>query len=192
MAFSGSGGLNVFNHEAACILARKFCSLVLSPELSRTECRDLVHAARAKGCTVPFGLVVQGPGEAMVTEDSLPIPQQDSGAGMFCGIRDTTGRIFPVRVDAERRTHIGNAVETCLIDQLPAIAGAGIAEVILDTRGRTSAYAGEMTSIWRRALSLVAGGAAVNDPQLLQLKVEAKARSLGGITSGHFLRGLRE
>ena len=199
MAVSGSAGLNLFNHRAACHLSRIFCSLVISPELSSGECRELVRTARAAGCRVPFGLTVQGTCEAMVTEDCLSEPVQhctphdrDESSFGFCGIRDGTGRIFPVRTDRECRTHIGNAVETCLIDHLPAIALAGIGEVIIDARGRTGAYAGEMTKIYREALRAAGEGAGKGDMRLLQVKEQAKARSLGGITAGHFLRGLKE
>ena len=75
----------------------------------------------------------------MITEDCLPEPVQhcregrDNGAGnAFSGIRDATGRIFPIHTDGECRTRIGNAVETCLIDHLPAIRQAGISEVVID------------------------------------------------------------
>lgn len=199
MPVSGSAGLNLFNHRAACHFSRVFCSLVLSPELSSAGCRDLVRSARGAGCGIPFGLVVQGTCEAMVTEDCLPAAVQHcapdgrmTGTAPFSGIRDGTGRIFPVRTDRECRTHIGNAVETCLIDHLPAIVRAGIREVIIDARGRTAAYAGEMTGIYREALRITGEGAEPGDARLLCLKEQAKARSLGGITTGHFLRGLKE
>lgn len=199
MAVSGSTGLNLFNHRAACHLSRVFGSLVLSPELSGSECRDLVRAARSAGCSACFGLVVQGTCEAMVTEDCLmelirhcrPGNSDESSDG-FCGIRDGTGRIFPVRTDGGCRTHIGNAVETCLIDHLPAIAQAGIGEVIIDARGRTKAYAGEMTRIYRDGIRMSGEGAGKDEGRLLRLKRQAKALSLGGITAGHFLRGLKE
>jgi putative protease len=199
MAVSGSAGLNLFNHRAACHFSRTFCSLVLSPELSSGECRELVRAARNAGCRVPFSLIVQGTCVAMVTEDCLLEPVQhctpqgkDESSRGFCGIRDGTGRIFPVRTDRECRSHIGNAVETCLIDYLPVIARAGIGEVIIDARGRTGAYAGEMTGIYCEALRYTGEGAGKGDPRLLRLKGQAKARSLGGITAGHFHRGLKE
>ena len=106
-------------------------------------------------------------------------------------IRDTTGRVFPIHTDGECRTRIGNAVETCLIDHLPAIRQAGISEVVIDTRGRTGAYAGTMTQIYRKAIDLVNDGA-VTENQIKSLKDRIKTLACGGITSGHFLRGLKE
>jgi putative protease len=199
MILSGGAGLNIFNHRAACYLAPWFSSLMLSQELSGNECRELVCAARTEGCTTSFALIVQGTAGAMVTEDCLLEPvlhcsRSDSGTedGAWYGIRDETGRIFPVRTDGECRTHIGNAVETCLIDHLPAIVHAGISEVVIDARGRSGAYAGEMVRIYREGIRYTAEGAGAQDPRLLRLKAEAKARSLGGITAGHFVRGLKE
>jgi len=195
LAVAGGQGLNIFNHRAACSLVSLFSSLTLSAELSGTECGELVRLARSHGCQVPFSLVVQGSAEAMITEDCLlePLRQcRKAGHGdsrsSFFGIRDTTGHIFPVRVDGECRTRIGNAVETSLLDHLPVIARAGINDVVIDARGRTEPYAGEMTRIYREGLAHVMAGTHIP----ASLKEQVRARALGGITAGHFLRGLKE
>jgi putative protease len=196
MTIAGAAGLNIFNHRAACHLSPSFRSLTLSPELSERECRMLVQAAREHGCSASFALIVQGTAEAMVTEDCLtePIlhcrPERGGGGDRFFGIRDTTGRIFPVRTDGECRTVIGNAVETCLIDHLPAIRDAGITEVVIDARGRSGTYAGTMTRIYRDAAGMAETGAGARERTAL--KEQVKAVACGGITSGHFLRGLKE
>ena len=195
MALHGAAGLGIFNHRSACHLSPPFRSLTLSPELSRDECQNLIRAARGKGCSVSFALIVQGVSEAMITEDCLPEPVQHCRAGgdgnAFFGIRDATGHIFPFMTDGECRTRIGNAVETCLVDHLPAIQQAGISEVVIDARGRTAAYAGAMTRIYRDAtcqdISINGRG-----DQHGHLKERIKALAMGGITAGHFLRGLKE
>jgi putative protease len=191
----GGQGLNIFNHRAACSLATLFSILTISPELSGNECGELIRHVRSHGCKAPFSLVVQGPAEAMVTEDCLlePVRQCRKGdlgdsASSFFGIRDNTGHIFPVRVDGACRTRIGNAVETSLIDHLPVIARAGISDVVIDVRGRPEAYAGEMTRIYREGLAHVMAGTHMPE----SLKEQVRARALGGITAGHFLRGLKE
>jgi putative protease len=197
MALSGAAGLNVFNHRAACHLSPPFRSLTLSPELSRDECRELVRAARGEGCAVSFALVVQGITEAMVTEDCLPEPVQNCRVGKddqppaFFGIRDATGHIFPAWTDGGCRTRIGNAVETCLVDHLPAIRKAGISDVVIDARGRTGAYAGVMTRIYREAVDRMSAGTYTGE-QAGILKERIKPLAYGGITAGHFLRGLKE
>jgi putative protease len=200
MVLSGAAGLNIFNHRSACRFSPPFQSLTLSPELSRDECRELVRAARNEGCSASFALIVQGISEAMVTEDCLLEPVQhcrargeDGGNHAFFGIRDGTGHIFPLRTDGECRTRIGNAVETCLVDHLPAIQKAGVSEVVIDARGRTGAYAGAMTRIYRDAMSREDTGTGMGgDAQHGSLKDRVKTLAYGGITAGHFLRGLKE
>jgi putative protease len=196
MALSGAAGINIFNHRSACHLSPPFRSLTLSPELSGNECQELIRTARREGCSVSFALIVQGISEAMVTEDCLLEPvhhctmdQADGGMNAFIGIRDATGHIFPVMSDGECRTRIGNAVETCLIDYLPTIRQAGISEAVIDTRGRTGAYAGAMTRIYSDAVGRVNAG---KDTGMPGLKDRIKTLAYGGITAGHFIRGLKE
>lgn len=198
MVLSGAAGLNIFNHRSACHQSPLFRSFTLSPELSRDECRELVHAARTHDCSASFALIVQGISEAMITENCITEPVRhcrvegdDGTANAFFGIRDATGRVFPIHTDGECRTRIGNAVETCLIDHLPAIRQAGISEVVIDTRGRTGAYAGTMTQIYGKAIEQVNNGAGTGD-RIKSLKDRIKSLACGGITTGHFLRGLKE
>jgi collagenase-like PrtC family protease len=83
-------------------------------------------------------------------------------------------------------------VETCLIDQLPALLSLGIGLYLIDARGRGRRYGQEMAAIYREALSLLeAGGGGVNRG-LGELREECRKRAMGGITRGAFLRGLRE
>jgi putative protease len=93
--------------------------------------------------------------------------------------------------DGECRTRIGNAVEMCLVDHLPAIRKAGISEVVIDARGRTGAYAGAMTRVYRDATGQDMSTKGMADRTGL-LKERIKALAMGGITAGHFLRGLKE
>jgi len=194
----GSTGLNMFNHMAVCHLSPLFTSLTLSPELSGREIGDLIHAARSRGCRTSFSLIVQGNSEVMVSEDTL-LSFSGTGNGnvkgphstLFSGIRDKTGHIFPVRIDGECRSHIYNASELCLIDHLPSLMKRGMDEIIIDARGRTRAYAGDMTRIYKNAITLVQNKE-TGDHQLEPLKEAVKLRSLGGITAGHYLRGLKE
>ena len=71
---------------------------------------------------------------------------------------DTTGHIFPVRIDGECRSHIYNAAEICLIDHLPSLMESGIDEVVVDARGRTGNYARDMTRLYRQAIHLAKTG----------------------------------
>jgi U32 family peptidase len=196
---SGSVGLNIFNHVAAQNLS-PWCSLMtLSSELSRDEISVLVHGARSHGLKNSFALVVQGYSEAMVSEDCILQPLvQCHGAERytlhpaFFGIRDSTGHIFPVRTDGECRSHIYNSAEICLIDYLPSIRNTGINEVIIDARGRPETYVLEMTHLYRQAIELSGQTAPGQHHQLKELKDIIKNLVFGGITTGHFIRGLKE
>ena len=195
---SGSTGLNIFNHLSVQALSPLFEMLTLSPELSREEIRVLIKAARSRGLATRFALIVQGNTESMVSEDCILQPwsgcaaKGHPGTPAFSGIMDATGHIFPVRIDGECRSHIYNAVEMCLIDHLPSLREIGIGEVVIDARGRTPAYAGDMTRLYRQAISMAKDGIRHDDPRIEVLKDAVRCRSLGGITAGHFIRGLKE
>ena len=199
LRISGSPGLNVFNHHTSGLLAEWLDLLVLSPEVSSGEIRVLTAAARSCGQATDFALIVQGSGEAMVSADDLlgnlapEVVQEKTGTEKtFAGIEDSTGRIFPVHTDAGCRTHVLNAVETCLLDHLPVIHESGVNVVAIDARFRPPAYAGRMTRIYREAIGTAGRKGAKTEARLAALKDEARALSLGGITAGHFLRGLDE
>lgn len=198
-ALYGATGLNIFNEQSVQALSPAFGLLTLSPELSGDEIRILIRAARSRGITTRFALVVQGNVEAMISEDCILQPwlhckgwEPGQGNSRFTGMMDTTGRVFPVRVDGECRSHIYNAAETCLIDHLPSLIESGINEVVIDARGRTGTYARDMTRLYRQAISLAENGVRHDDRQFGQLKDAVKRRSLGGITSGNYIRGLKE
>jgi putative protease len=180
----GSTGLNVFNSSTVRALADDFSVLTLSPELSRGQLAALV--SKSPRNPVP-GLLVQGLAELMVAEENLACNPTRARA-----IRDRQGRIFPVVTDSAGRTHILNSAETCLVDHVPGIAAMGIGLLCIDARARTGRYAGEMTAIYRRALDAIKAAPNEQARLLLELKAEIKKMAAGGITTGHYLRGLKE
>ncbi|MDD1663728.1 MAG: U32 family peptidase, partial [Methanomicrobiales archaeon] len=192
----GGAGLNVWNTRAVQVLSRAFHSLTLSPELSYEDLTDLVPRSRIS-CRHPLlGFPVEGNLEVMVSEDRLtgllPERRVRNRGGQSVGIRDGTGRIFPVEADTCGRTRILNSVETCLIDQLPALVSLGIDLLVIDARGRGHRYAREMAAIYREGISLVEAGGDGIPRELGNLREECRKRARGGITHGNFLRGLRE
>ena len=64
--------------------------------------------------------------------------------------------------------------------------------MVIDARGRTGTYARDMTRMYREAITLAKNGIRHDDHRFEHLKDEVKRRSLGGITAGHFIRGLKE
>jgi len=194
----GAPEMNIFNHAAAKFAASSCQTVVLSHELSGPEIEDLVRRTRAAGCDVRFGMVVQGAVEAMISENCILEPVSRCGSGAlagsdFIGLRDGTGRIFPIRTDRNCRTRVLNADETCLIDYLPEILAAGIGWICIDARGKTPAYIRNIVRIYREALALVSRHPAGNvSADLAALKEQAAGIATGRITSGWFIRGLKE
>jgi putative protease len=187
----GASGLNVWNHLTIQALAH-LQRLTLSPELSQDQLACTVAAARMQSNVPELELMVQGNLEVMVTEDCVPsLARRKPESGDFWGLQDFK-RIFPIRVDDEGRTHIFNSVETCLLDLMPELFRVGLDGIAIDARGRTRKYAREMTEIYLSAIELTNAGSPTLDRDLQALKEDARARSLGGITTGHFLRGLKE
>ncbi len=187
MNLYGAAGLNVWNRRTAGALAPLFLRCTTSPELPAA---DLARVATAAGDAPELEVLVQGNIEAMVTEDRLAAAVVgEMPDSRFLGLKDRRNRVFPLRCDGEGRTYIANAVETCLLDHLPGIAGMGIEAVAIDARGRGARYAGDMARLYRVGIDAVGRG----DPGMLPgLKDEVKRRALGGITGGHFVRGLEE
>ena len=186
MSIYGAAGLNLWNHRAAARLEGLFRRCTASPELPAD---DLAGLAASTGVTLELEVLVQGNIEAMASEDRLlaNVGGEAIDISGFVGLQDGRNRVFPLRCDCEGRTYISNAVETCLIDHIPEIAGMGIDSVAIDARGRGPRYAGEMARLYRIAVAAVARG----DSGILPgLRDEVKRRALGGITGGHFVRGI--
>jgi len=184
---SGSMGLNVWNHLTVRQLSR-MKHLTLSPELSAEQIEVL--AARAGGKIGPgLDILVQGNLEVMVTRDRLLdlVPDRTP----FSAIRDARG-IFPLYQDDQGMTHVLNSAETCLIDHLPRILAMGLQGVAIDGRNRGPRYAREMAGIYREALQQAFEVDDSLKARLEKLKERAMEISLGGITAGHFLRGVAE
>jgi putative protease len=197
MPIYGSVGLNVFNHETAGAYADLFSSLMLSQELSSVQLAELVRRVRAGAHAPLIEYIVQGPAELMVSEDCLlsthlgraSCRKREEGREWW-GIRDDAGRIFPFRCDDECRTHIFNCVETCLVDRMPELLGIGFDSIVVDARGRTGRYAEDVARIYAESLVLARNPNPQVERDLSRLKERIKERAIGGITSGHFQRGV--
>jgi putative protease len=193
----GSVGLNVWNHLAAGAQSDLFSTLTLSPELDAKHLGELVRRIRAPPPPhLALEYLVQGLAELMVTEDSLirsATGRNAKGGGRiedeWWGVQDERGYTFPVCTDCEGRTHIFNAVETCLVDHMPALLGIGLDGLAIDARGRTAAYARDMASFYAEAINAVLEKRAGVSGRLNSLKKRIRERAMGGITTGHFLKG---
>ncbi len=186
----GSAGLNVWNQLSAEELSTLFSGLTISPELSKSEIKKLTSNPHHN---VSMELLVQGNMESIISKDCIPcidnIPIENN---TFLGLQDIKNQVFPVLLDNECHTYILNSVELCLIDHLPFILKTGIDTVIIDARGRGEKYALKISSIYMNALQITAQ----KDPELKNklnsLKNKIKKISFGGITTGNFIRGVKE
>ncbi|NYT06426.1 MAG: peptidase U32, partial [Methanomicrobiales archaeon] len=189
----GSAALNVFNYRAVRNYGRLFSGLTLSQELSGEQMRSLVRYARSDRSPA-LECIVHGAVELMVSEDCLC----RTHAGMpdpsraWTGIRDERGRIFPVTIDAACRTHVFNAVDTCLIDRIPELLAMEFDALAIDLRRRSGDSATVLAASYREAIERTASG----DPGIEQILAAAKDRvkklAAGGITAGHYLQGVPE
>jgi putative protease len=200
LTFAGSWGLNVFNAETVRMFSRQsFGLLLLSPELTGSEIADLVRAARLQGNEPELAVFVQGNLETMVTEDCLRAVtnkcRRISGTcknTRWLGLHDETGRLFPVRVDGACRSHLFNAAETCLVDAVPDLVQSGVDAIVIDARGRSAAYTKEIVGIYRDAIRVAVQKPGARGLDFAAYKDRVKAIALGGITAGHYARGLKE
>jgi putative protease len=186
----GAAGLNVWNHLTIQALAPPMQRLTLSPELSRDQLAWTIAAASEQGDVPQMELMVQGNLEVMVTEDCLlSLARIKPDPGDFWGLQDFK-RTFPLRLE-EGKTHIFNSTETCLLDLMPDLFRIGLDGIAVDARGRTRKYAREMTEIYLKAIDLTKAGSASQEG-LQELKERIRPMALGGITYGHFIKGLKD
>jgi putative protease len=186
--WTAGSGCNIVNGYAASALGQGFNALVTSPEASLSDITHIVQHTGKKVMTL-----VQGQNEVMITEDPLfelfkkAVP--GDGGDRLHGIRDSRGKLFTLWNDPAGRVVIRNAVETCLVDYLPNLIGAGVSGLLIDARGRTSRYTQAATELYRDALRCTAFGPPLSSRALQGFRRRARAISAGGMTIGHlFMR----
>ena len=188
----GASGLNVCNHFTVQALSPLFQLLTFSPELSGEQLAKTLPAARQRADAPQMELMVQGNLEVMVTEDCIPcLAKKKPDLAAFWGLQDFK-RIFPVRQDDDGRTHIFNSAETCLLDFLPEVSKIGLDSVAVDARGRTEKYAREMTQIYLEGIRLTKIEGISLSEELRDLKERIRPMAQGGLTYGHFIKGLKD
>lgn len=192
---SGSAGLNIWNRNSVLTLSKIFNTLTPSAELSKEQLRSIITNSRIHGVENSFEMVVQGNVNTMISKDCLlsAVPESinENITNKFWGIQDEKRQIFPIKIDSEGDTHVLNSAELCLIDYLPTISQIGIDSVVLDLRNKTYDYAYEMTSIYFKGLEYIENE--INTTKNMnRLKSMIKNISTGGITTGNFLKGIKE
>lgn len=196
----GSSALNIWNHMTIDELSLSLKSMTLSPELSQDELKEIISFSSIHSSKISFKFLVQGNLEALVSEECLPCILKDEkiiknikqSPYQFLGIRDSKSRIFPVDLDEKCRTHILNSVEMCLIDHLPKLVDIRINRLVIDARNKPVDYVQNILSLYHEALTLTLQNGPDLENELRSLKKRVKKISNGGITTGNFLRGVKE
>lgn len=184
---------NVFNPYTAAYLARQgVAQVALSPELTLEQVAELV---RIGGFVAE--VLVQGRVELMVSRycalggllGGLAAGKNCPGPcrGRRCALKDRMGVLFPLEVDQFCRMHLFNSRDLCLVDDVPRLVEIGVGAVRIDARGRGPEYARVTVKAYRRAVELALAGKA---EQLLKLRDLLRQYSPGGLTKGHFYRGV--
>ena len=191
----GSAGLNIWNKQTVIQLIKIFNTITPSAELSKEDLKKIISSSRLEDLKSNFELVVQGNVDTLVTKDCLLslVPKKDIKdiENEFWGIQDEKKQIFPIKIDLEGRTHILNSVELCLIDHLHEISQIGINCIVVDLRTKTYHYARDMISIYKKGLEYI-NRKENSGKNMNRLKSKIKIISTGGITTGNFLKGIKE
>ncbi len=197
----GGMGLNIFNSQSARVLGDGCVSVTLSPEISFDSIGRLVSQLTTEQETYPIPeCIIHGPTELAVSEDCIIATAHGQclqctgrpGNKQWHGIQDVKRLVFPVTIDDACRTHIWNSRETCLIDHLNKVMDAGIRRVALDCRIRNGVYAESVVRAYKKAFELLVSGTSMKSSEIQKLKEQVQTIASGGITTGHFLKGVKD
>lgn len=191
---SCSAGFNVWNNKTAINLSKLYYKITASLELSKNDLKALITKSRALDVDNQFEVVVQGNLDTLISQDCLlkivnerSINDEDE----FWGLEDEKKHIFPIKIDLSGNTHVMNSVEICLIDHVIELIEIGANGLILDMRNKGYGYSKEISSIYTEYLRVIKLG---NDEKKIvnKLKSRIKKISTGGITTGNYMKGVKD
>ncbi len=174
----GGAGLNLFNTEALYTVSGwGLSSAFLSQELTLSQIRRMAEAA-----PFPVGVGVYGRTELMVSEYCAVNAALGGGAckercpapcerGRY-SLRDSGGRLFPIRTDEACHMHILNSACLDMRPFMEKLSRAGVSRFVIDVRGSDDDV-GALVSSFAAALS-----------------GRAEPGLSAGVTRGHFFRGV--
>ena len=191
---SCSGGFNVWNKESFTALSSKYSRITASPEVSRNDLKNLIGGSMAQGIENPIEVIVQGNLDAIISRDCLLgiVGKKSSNKDQeFWGIKDETNHVFPVKIDLNGNTHVLNSVELCLLDHVHELVDIGVDCLVMDMRTKGFEYSKEMSSVYSSHLNHVLAGDD-SSKLLKKFKSQIKNISTGGITTGNYLKGVKD
>ena len=183
--------LSVFNQEAAAFLREAgVVQVTLSPELTLAQISSLGQMA-----PVATEVLVHGAVPVMVSEHCPPgsVLGGPEGCGQPCldrqyALQDRKQYLFPLAMDQFCRMHLFNAKELCLLDDLAALAAAGVAALRVEARAATPSSVSATVKAYRAVLNQLPNSP---DPTwLAATKANLAQFSPTGFTKGHLYRGV--
>ncbi len=181
---------NLFNPWAVQALSAPQVSCFMpSPELTLGQ----IEALRLPG-NGELMATVGGRLTLMISEHCLS-RNADTGTCQRCGsepltLRDRFGAEFPVYRDQYCRSHILNSQDLCLVEHLHALQRAGFSQLVVEGRSYSADALLEVVSIWKRALDDYRLSPNEWKERGRAYRMELEKFSPGGITKGHFFRGV--
>ncbi len=179
--------------------------MTLSPELSLRDIESVFKNFDDKttenSSLTQLEIIVQGNLESMVSQQCILsenllsssqmeiIKEKNQQGNLFLGLKDSKNQIFPLKISSDGQTILKNSTEVSLIDHLPLLIRAGASNFAIDGRDKGPHYLEKMSKYYMKAIdeSLECSG----DFKVEKLKNKIKKISLGGITAGNFLRGVK-
>ncbi len=188
----GGQGLNIFNHLSVGLFTAEYNLLTLSCELNHSDLKKLCKMAGCSPNRPLLEYMVHGPAEIFVSENNLPESslKKRYSPGTGYGITDSTGRIFPLRIDGYGRTHIYNSAVTCLIDNLHKVLLTGVDAISLDLGLCHHGSVEKTVDLYNQALASFRLEGRERKDKLDSLREKIMEIYKGEITAGHFFRGV--
>lgn len=161
--------VNVFNSMTLGVL-KKFGvkRAVLSVELNLSQIKRLKKEIETE-------CIIHGRIPLMVSEHDLSSCQKAKKINIF-GIKDRIGKIFPIKIDEQNRTHIYNCDELCMINYIDEIKDSNIDVVqlyLVDEKPEKIHY---IVSCYMKTINKIE-------------KID-QTRIVNSFTHGHYFRGV--
>ncbi|MEA4956134.1 MAG: U32 family peptidase [Methanobrevibacter sp.] len=184
----GNHTLNVWNNFSCEKLSESgFNSLILSPELSFEEMKNLVLNYMNKD--IDLEMIAHGNLEVIMTNDDFSNLNKNKSLNMdiseYAILEDKKRKKFKYKIlsDFNKKSHIINKDCLCLIDEMDKIRKIGLDSIILDCRFSNENYTSNIISLYLEAIN------ETNHEKLNSLKKEIYSLSHSYLSKGNFLDG---
>ncbi len=185
----GSPNLNIWNSFSIKSLAESsFNGLIISPELSREEIRELIK--KNEYDNIDLEMIVNGNLEVIVSKDDFSNLNNGndfiiSNNNDYAILEDKKRKKFKYKVtfDYNNYSHIANKDCLCLIEEMNDIKTLGLDSLIIDCRYSNENYAKQILSYYNDSLKNR------DDEELAKYKYNIMNLSHSYINKGNYIEG---